>query len=205
MPLVSSTCRAGPQLYAEEGWGFCLHSSQHFQLCSVLTAYWGMYCICKSLIYTVPVNWLFSHLSVSRFLTNMFYCCSFYARIHWTGFAMWSLSRCGPSFAALHSTRTSSKRHPLNSSSSFGPILTGKPDQWEASQWTALITLTLIKSLVLPQLQLNRLLFWWMWIWAQLRSRHVKFKTKRCFCVLMQKLAANENLYQERGSHHFCC
>lgn len=102
---------------------------------------------------------------------------SFCARIQWTASVIWRVSGCRPSFVAPHSTRTSSKRRLLNSSWSSGLILSGRPKQWEAFQWTILITLTAIKFFTLLQLHPNCLLLWSTWSWAELRSRCVKFKT----------------------------
>lgn len=83
--------------------------------------------------------------------------CSFYARIQWTAFAIWSVLRCRPSSVALPSTRTSSRRHRLNLSSSSGLILIGLPNPAEALHWTTLITLTVIRFFAHPRLLLNSL------------------------------------------------
>lgn len=81
--------------------------------------------------------------------------CSFCARIQRTGFVTWTLSRCRPSFAALRSTRSCFRRRLSTSSSSSGLIPTGQPKRGEVFHWTALITLTVISSFVLPLIPLN--------------------------------------------------
>ncbi len=107
------------------------------------------------------------------------YWCSFCARIRRTGFVTWSVSRCRPSFVALHLTLSSFKSRLSTLSLSSGLIPTGQPKQGEAFHWITLITLTVIKSFIL----FNCLLLWPTWTWAQPHSRLVKHKTGLCDCL----------------------
>lgn len=143
---VSSTCRTWSHYNVKRSRWLCICPPRVLQLCSDLTAHWGL----KSKTLTPKSLWFVTIICCICW-------CSFYARIQPGGFVTWSVSRCSPSFTALHLILSSFKRHLLTSSWSSETILIGQPKQLEDVHWMTLITSSAMKSFVL-QLLMNRLL-----------------------------------------------
>lgn len=104
---------------------------------------------------------------------------SFCARIRPTGFVTWSVSRCSPSFVALHLTLFSFRGHLLTPSSNSGFILIGQLKQEGDS-----MPLTVTTSFTLPVFPLKCPRLWPAWTWAQPHGRLPEPKTRVYMCEM---------------------
>lgn len=146
---VSSTRRTRSHRHVKQGQKLSLRHTRVLQLCSDLTADWGLH---------PPLEYssFMCHIYDLLFVPFPFWWCSFFVKAQPTDSGTWSLSRCSPSSVAFHSTLSSFRRHPLTSSCSSDSTLIGPLKQGGAFHWMILITLIAMKCLLL----------WPKWTWA---------------------------------------